>query len=50
VLAASTITAESTSETSENFYQTTQRNIPEDSHHLSYILILSPNILLGTKL
>jgi hypothetical protein len=24
--------AVSTSETSENFYQTTQRNIPEDSH------------------
>jgi hypothetical protein len=33
----------STSETSVNFYQTTWRNIPEDSHHLNKrsILILS---------
>jgi hypothetical protein len=32
VLAASIIWAASTSETSVNFYQTTQRNIPEGSH------------------
>jgi NADPH-dependent 7-cyano-7-deazaguanine reductase QueF len=27
--------AANTSETSVNFYQTTRRNIPEDSHHLN---------------
>jgi hypothetical protein len=32
VLAASIIRAMSTSETSVNLYQTTRRNIPEDSH------------------
>jgi hypothetical protein len=28
------IEAANTSETSVNFYQTTRRNIPEDSHHI----------------
>jgi hypothetical protein len=32
VFIALTIEAESTSETSVNFYQTTRRNIPKDSH------------------
>jgi hypothetical protein len=32
LLIALMMEAKSTSETSENFYQTTQRNIPADSH------------------
>jgi hypothetical protein len=34
-LIAMMMEAESTSETSVNFYQTTRRNIPEDSHFLT---------------
>jgi hypothetical protein len=38
--------AESTSETSVYFYQTTRRNNPEDSHPSSY-LYLAPRNFLG---
>jgi hypothetical protein len=38
--------AASTSETSVNLYQTTRRNIPEDSHlHMNPVRILAPYIL-----
>jgi hypothetical protein len=39
--------AESTSETSVNFYQTTRRNIPEDSHlHIRRRLKLKSHVLI----
>jgi hypothetical protein len=36
--------AASTSETSVNFYQTTWRNNPEDSHHLELEIFFLPKI------
>jgi hypothetical protein len=41
VIRAIAMEAASTSETSVNFYQTTQRNNPDDIHHLSS-LVLEP--------